>query len=132
MPKLLPLIAASVTLLGTSAMAQPGPRVEGDITKDEMVDNATERFERLDTNDDGFLSRDEVESAGEGRFAQAADRLFDRQDTNQDGMVSLEEALAHSEARFDEADADGDGILTEEERAAARQEMRQRLKNRRG
>jgi hypothetical protein len=116
---------AALTLAG-DAFAQR-ERPEGDIEKEEMLERVQERFERMDTNGDGFIGSDEV---GEGRRARFAAMMIERQDSNDDGFVSLEEMLDTAEARFDEADTDGDGVLSEEEREE--QGGKRRGKGRRG
>jgi phage gpG-like protein len=49
-----------------------------------------------------------------------------RMDTDNDGMISRDEFTAPALKRFDRADADGDGIVTPEERAAAREARKAR------
>ena len=88
------------------------------MTRDDVVKHVREMFERLDTNHDGFITKDEVEAfdakmmhgmqMGE-RFKQAQmeedghgpafaprDRaaLFDKLDANHDGMISRQEFMA--------------------------------------
>ena len=80
-------------------------------------------FKRLDTNQDGVISKDEAAKAP--RFAQT----FDKLDADHDGMVTQdemraaaearrEEAKAELAARFKAADKNGDGLLSKEEAAA--------------
>ena len=81
-------------------------------------------FEELDANGDGGVTLEELESAGEARFAEA--------DADGNGSLSREELIAQGEARIERgvdrmlerADADGDGALTQEEIADARQGRR--------
>ena len=110
-------------------------------------------FDRLDTNHDGTISRQEFMSAQpqtrerrvmimrEGRQGAAGERgkmrmhgmgmggfggrLFEMADTNRDGRVSLQEAQAAALAHFDRADLNHDGRITPEERRQAHQLMRQ-------
>ena len=89
------------------------PRAERIDTRDEMVAKVREHFAKLDTNRDGFLTKEEAEA---GRMAMRdhmrerfADRggahrmgdpakAFDRLDTNKDGQISRDEfAKAHEE-----------------------------------
>ena len=51
---------------------------------------ATKQFERLDTNDDGVITIDEMT----GPAATHAENKFVRKDTDEDGFVSFEEATA--------------------------------------
>ncbi len=82
------------------------------------------RFERLDADADGFISREEAERARENGFA--------RLDSNGDGVITTQEIIARQQimqmrselwqARLALAaaqmDTDGDGAITPEEFAA--------------
>lgn len=83
------------------------------MTRDDVVKHVREMFERLDTNHDGFITKDEVE-AFHRKIASAQDKgtemrkhlsehhmpmrdrgaMFDRLDTNHDGVISREEFMA--------------------------------------
>ena len=81
------------------------------MTRDEVVRHVRDLFARLDTNRDGYLTREEIGSArtnmmgamhadigkwrGE-RGISAADRgaMFDRLDANHDGSISRQEYMA--------------------------------------
>lgn len=93
-----------------------------EITRDEMLRHVRDMFARLDTNHDGFITRDEVaafdskrmrareagpivrerirdsrfeRSSGDLRFSEnERARLFDRLDTNHDGVISRQEFMA--------------------------------------
>ncbi len=83
------------------------------ITRDEVVKHIQELFSRLDTNHDGFITKDEVEAfhrkmmnamaiGSEMREHWAEYRMpvpdraamFDRLDANHDGVISREEFMA--------------------------------------
>ncbi|GGB22086.1 hypothetical protein GCM10011324_35130 [Allosediminivita pacifica] len=75
-------------------------------------------FGTIDTNDDGFLDRAELD----GAFGAAGGSTLDRFDSNGDGIVSRDEAVAADEAddddgapTFDEIDLDADGQLEPDE-----------------
>lgn len=76
--------------------------------RDEVVKHVRDLFARLDTNRDGFLTRDEADSAKQAMGGEVRERFakrlaegggpnpdrgaaFDRLDTNKDGMVSRQE-----------------------------------------
>ena len=97
MTKFLILALAAVTL-GSAAAAQnaPKPISRADYTK--IVSN---RFNTMDTNHDGKVSKDELVAQHEKELAQGKANLqaklrdaFKRLDTNKDGALSLPEFLA--------------------------------------
>jgi Ca2+-binding EF-hand superfamily protein len=105
-------------------------------------------FDRLDTNKDGSISRDEFAKAHEQRIERRVvlkdgkpgapgaghqgmrmhrmggmmlgGHMFDMADLNKDGRVSLQEATDSAAKHFDMADANRDGRITPEERKAMR------------
>ena len=98
-------------------------------------------FERLDTNRDNMLSREEF-AAGRSMRAERRGRLGEmrgqrggmrgqggmlrRADADRDGRVSLAEAQAAALRRFDMVDVNRDGRITPEERQQMRQQRLQR------
>lgn len=115
--------AAAAALLSTvPAAAQPVPPAAPQVqtrhvpmrvqTRDEVVQHVRGLFTRLDTNSDGFLTREEANAAKQAmagdmrtRFAQRLqggtgpgmpDRgaMFDRLDTNKDGMITRQEYVS--------------------------------------
>jgi hypothetical protein len=109
----------------------------GPITRDDFLARADKRFARMDTNNDGAVTADEIDGrrpmdggdtpppqAGGGRFAE---RMLDRMDTNHDGKVTREEMRAEAAMRFDAADTNHDGVLDENEQAAMRDQMMGRM-----
>ena len=83
------------------------------MTRDEVVSHVDKLFAKLDTNRDGFVTKDEVEAvhqkmmaamekAGDfekhlgdrGVFIGDRGAMFDRLDTNHDGNISREEFMA--------------------------------------
>jgi class 3 adenylate cyclase len=87
---------------------------DGKVTLAELQAWREAQFDALDTNHDGFLSREEV-SQGRTRFAWKIGRSFDLIDTNQDQKLSREEFLAAGRRRFLMFDGNRKGYLNEKE-----------------
>jgi Ca2+-binding EF-hand superfamily protein len=108
-------LAPAALLAGTtpetpSSARGPGPGHEGDW------------FKRLDTNQDGAITKDEAQAANAERIT----KTFDTLDANKDGMITQDEMRAahearHAEmqaqfdARFKQADTNSDGLLSKDE-----------------
>jgi Ca2+-binding EF-hand superfamily protein len=79
------------------------------LTRDELLQHVRRMFARLDTNKDGYVTRQEAESFHRSFASMGADmhrrieehggmmgdraQIFDRLDTNHDGMISREEFM---------------------------------------
>lgn len=118
---------------------------DGSITTDErraarqarLAGLADARFDRLDANDDGSISRAEFDSAREtarearadrGGRALRAERRLARREAR--GPVVIAEVQDRAERNFARFDGDGDGFVTAAERQAARQTMRENRRER--
>ncbi|AWH16904.1 hypothetical protein C1922_06000 [Stenotrophomonas sp. ZAC14D2_NAIMI4_7] len=131
-----PLLLA--LLLGTSATgialaadtpAPPAPRpVKLDTNGDGVIDRSeaaanprlAAKFDELDKNKDGKLSRDELPRWKHGRRGGhgGPDAWMAKLDVNKDGRISREEAKADPRlaARFDQMDVNKDGYLDKADR----------------
>ena len=111
------LIAASpaVLLAATPTTTSPAPG-----TGPGGHENAW--FNRLDTNKDGAVSKEEAQAAADQRVT----KTFAELDTNHDGLITQDEVRAAHEkkkaemeakfaARVKQADTNGDGLLSKEE-----------------
>lgn len=124
-----PMLAQAQPMPGGGPMQQPSTRAEVEA----MV---KQRFEAGDTNKDGFIDKAEADAmrkamaggpggpGGPGGGGRGGGMLG-RADADGDGKVSLAEALAPALARFDAADTDKDGKISEAEREAQREKMRE-------
>lgn len=110
------LIAASPTLLLAAAPATTGTAPGRDASREDAW------FQRLDTNKDGAISKEEAQAAADQRIAHT----FDKLDANHDGLITQAEVTASHEARraemqaqaaerFKQADTNGDGLLSKDE-----------------
>jgi len=129
------LVAALPMLIVTPAFAQDA-RAGGERgnwnasqTKADAEARAEMLFNRLDANHDGFVTQDEVDQfaktmatqmGGDTRLTDRITRGLADADIDHDGKISLAEAKANADRKFDAADANHDGIVTPEERQAAR------------
>ena len=88
-----PILAlAGISLLaGTAALAQPGDRNPGPMTRAEVSQKAAERFQKMDLNSDGVLDLADRELRREQRIA--------RLDTDGNNAISKAEREAAREAR---------------------------------
>lgn len=133
MKTVLPLIG--LVALATPALAQDGPpRGQQPSTRAELETMVKDRFAATDTNKDGFIDKAEAEAARSNAGGPRPDGppppgggrgMLDRADSDGDGKVSLAEALAPALARFDATDTDKSGTISDQERQAARERMRQ-------
>jgi Ca2+-binding EF-hand superfamily protein len=92
----------------------------GYVTQDEFVAAAKTRFAKLDRNNDGRITPDELSSPRRDKpmsdkRAQFAEQRFEKLDANHDGVVTLNEYVAAAIAKFKELDAAGNGRVTPEE-----------------
>lgn len=85
--------AASLTLTSGAMAKERGQR--GD-----SVDRTTKQFERIDTNDDGVITLDELTAPAVAK----AEKRFDRKDADEDGFLTFEEMTAGREEPLDLTD----------------------------
>jgi len=97
---------------------------DGQITKDEAEAAKAARFAEADTNGDGGLSMAEMQAfraAEKARRMEAMrQRMFEKADADGNGVISADEFEARGAPMFDRVDADGDGVITTEEMQAMR------------
>ena len=126
----------------------------GDMAmNDGPMGNPNAMFDRLDTNHDGAISRDEFAKGRQMRIERKVvinggpeqdgeehgdmhgqggmhggggmgAHMLKMADANNDGRISLQELTAASLQRFDRADANHDGQVTPEERRAMHEQMK--------
>ncbi|HMJ12823.1 MAG TPA: EF-hand domain-containing protein [Polyangiaceae bacterium] len=105
-------IALVLTTLSAAAFAHGGrgkmdTNGDGKVTLAEAQAGAKQKFERMDKNKNGVVTKDELS----GKRA----RYLEKADTNKDGKVTLAEAQAKAQTWFQKLDTNKDGVLTKEE-----------------
>lgn len=141
--------AALIATGATFALAQPAPTgTDRSISVGELRQRHTERFNTLDTNKDGQLSQEEMQSGRQGpRMGRGGDGpgfgmrprgpggpggLFQGADANSDGVVTQEEFTAQALNQFRQLDTNRDGRVAADEAQAARQRLGGRFGGRGG
>jgi len=99
---------------------------------EKAMPHLAKKFDQIDTNKDGQLSREELKAAKKAgktqKQAKAAER-FKHADANGDGAISRAEAekgAPRLAKKFDQIDTNKDGQLTQEELRAYRESKRNR------
>jgi len=82
---------------------------DGKISRDEWRGKA-EAFDKLDSNNDGFLTREELGAA----IGRARQRGIQQMDANSDSKISRDEWKGNPK-RFDRLDTNKDGVITQDE-----------------
>jgi hypothetical protein len=144
------LLTTALLASGAALLIAAGPKADlnqdGQVTKAEFMQTATDRFEAVDTNGDSFLSTEERKAMREGRHEKRADRRFERLDDDKDGNISRAEMDAASDKRkakkdarkakaLEKFDTNLDGTLSDAERTvmlAERDALRGERKAKRG
>ncbi|MEO0398986.1 MAG: EF-hand domain-containing protein [Pseudomonadota bacterium] len=120
-------VAAAVGFVALSAAsADPGERMfdkldadgDGRVAIEDLADAARTRGQEADADNDGYVTREEMEAHREAKRAEMREKRFP--DQNDDGVVSRTEFEDAAAARFAELDKNGDGVLTEDEKPKRR------------
>ena len=86
---------------------------DGFISRDEFFAAQKKRFDEFDTNHDGKIDAKEIASSPPlmERNVQMAERMVKQWDSNGDGIVTADEFKKFSEDRFAKQDKDGTGKI---------------------
>ena len=96
------LLLLAVPMAGAAPEEPEEPEAEVPDHSEEEVQEAREEFESIDTNKDGYISREEILEMDEVPERDEIDEFFNTYDTNGDGRVTFEEILhADSQVRSD-------------------------------
>jgi Ca2+-binding EF-hand superfamily protein len=95
---------------------------DGVVTRDEFVAAATARFQKLDSHGSGKITAADIASSpkAQERAQHAVAHIVQRLDANGDGVVSQDEYLAAAKKRFSRMDRNGDGFIDADEMPAHR------------
>ena len=87
---------------------------DGFITRDEFLAAEKKRFDEFDTNHDGKVDAKEIASSPPlmERNIKTAERMIKQWDANGDGVVTADEYKKNAEDRFAKQDREGTGKLT--------------------
>lgn len=87
---------------------------DGFISRDEFLAAEKKRFDEFDTNHDGKIDAKEIASSPPlmERNLHTAERMVKQWDANDDGIVTAEEYKKNAEDRFQKQDKDGTGKIS--------------------
>ena len=112
---------------------------DGKLTQEEMDSHAKARFDAADTDGNGKLSSEEMTAAArkrqEERRALMIARMVERMDADDDGELSFDEMPGQKTRAgrlFARMDSDGDGAISKAEMEAAREKFGERRRSRMG
>ncbi len=98
--------AAALLAAAASAPAQPGDDSrhdrDGDVTRQQAIDHADQRFARLDLDHDGRATAEEARQAFAQRREERFGRAFERLDADRDGSLSRAEFEQGRERRAEQ------------------------------
>lgn len=131
-------LAFIASLIATPVLAHGGPghmfkkvdtNQDGKITKSEALKANDDHFAKVDTNGDKIITQDEAKAFGESMRAEhhspeARAKRFAKMDKNSDGKVQRSETQM-PEKHFTSIDSNKDNALTKEELEAAHAKRQQ-------
>jgi EF hand domain-containing protein len=88
---------------------------DGTVTREELEAGIKQFFWQADTNHDGRLDPDEVAAANHKRILLDGTAAIPLIDWNQDGYVDYNEFASGPRSLFDQLDLNGDGEVTPDE-----------------
>jgi hypothetical protein len=120
-------MAVILAVLPHAAAAQARPfdlNGDGRITRREFVAGRSARFAKYDRNGDRKISAADFPPSTRGDpLSSRVERSIASADINRDGNVTRDELGSSGTPLFDRADADGNGIVEQEEIARFRKQL---------
>ncbi|MBU1378834.1 MAG: EF-hand domain-containing protein [Alphaproteobacteria bacterium] len=98
-------------------LAKSDANGDGRVTRAEFIAARRDRFERMDRNDDGYVSDDDLPRLVRKRGGDKVNRAIDALDANRDGRLSRAEFVDGPTRLFDFGDANRDGVIDRAELA---------------
>ncbi|WP_158284932.1 EF-hand domain-containing protein [Hoeflea marina] len=97
-------------------MARLDADKSGDISSDEFADIGVGRLVKADSNGDGELSIDEIQTAMEAQRKERMAEMYKRRfDINGDGKITVSELTSQQDKRFALLDSNDDGSISPKE-----------------
>lgn len=97
---------------------------DGALSKEEMQTARLSKMQGADADKDGFITSDELVAQHTMRMQENKDKHYthfsEKFDANKDGKVSVDEVQSYESPHFTKADTNSDGKLTKEEMKAAK------------
>ena len=121
---------------GPLALAAGDP--EADVSRADFIEFLGAEFTFRDRNNDGVLTIEDASPADRARLERMRNSPRAQAWREQQGEdaapreITREAFIERGLSMFDRADADSDGVVTAEERAAAQEQMRERMREHRG
>ena len=85
------------------------------LTKAEIYQSRGKRAAAIDTNNDGVIDAEEMDTARKEMRLKRQQRMLNRMDTDGDGVVSTDEFARSGTVRMQHMDRDRDGVVTLDE-----------------
>ena len=93
------------------------------LAPEELPEPMRQRFYRMDENGDGYVEPSEIETMMQRASSRRGRGAWLQRDADGDGKLSIDEVPLRLRERFEQFDANGDGLLDEQELAAMRGRM---------
>lgn len=112
-----PVAAGSSTTAPTASKPSRFDEIDtnhdGFLSRDEFIAGEKKRFDELDSNHDGKLDAKEIANSPPlmERNLRTAERMMKQWDTNNDGIVTADEFRKSAEDRFAKQDKEGTGKI---------------------
>lgn len=91
---------------------------DGKLSRSELEAHGAKRFAEADANNDGKLTKDEFVAKGKERAEKRFEKMLSKKDADGDGALSADEmkpSAERAEKMFSRLDKDGDGFISKEE-----------------